>query len=99
MKHPEESVLSVVLSIEFDGAFLSKDDWLWLFSSNATTNGEVALVEIIQNTDKFKDSLGAMAKWGVSQQLISHLKYAKDQGAKWVFFFDYPVKKEVKDGR
>jgi len=92
---PKNNVADVSLSIEFDATEIrgNKTDARWLsnrahmFGSSREPSGKPwCSLSIKMSTDEFKKSLGVMEREGCSQRLISHFKYARDLGAKWVIF-------------
>lgn len=92
---PKSNVVDVSLAVEFDASEFrdNETDARWL-SNRATmfkkaggpSNAPWCTIDIKLPTAEFKDSLGIMEREGCSQRLISHLKYARELGAKWVIF-------------
>lgn len=91
---PKSNVLDVSLSVEFDATEFRNNDvdsrWLsnraTMFKKAGNYEDPWCTIDIKLPTKDFKDSLGIMEREGCSQRLISHLKYARELGAKWVIF-------------
>lgn len=91
---PKNNVLDVSLAVEFDASEFSDNEtdarWLSnrarLFRTAGDSEAPWCAIDIKLPTKEFKDSLGVMEREGCSQRLISHLKYARELGAKWVIF-------------
>jgi hypothetical protein len=85
----KDTIVGIHLVVEFDSSILQKNnlnrEWL----------GHLPLIDqrgriycIDGKTDEFKEDLGKIDNFGCNQDLISHLKWARAEGAKWVIFYE-----------
>lgn len=83
-----DNTKGVYLTIEFDAPFLLEDsaNKQWL-EGLSLTHDRGRLCSIEGSTEDFKRSLGVIESLGCNQDLISHLKYARSEGAKWIIFY------------
>jgi hypothetical protein len=73
-----EKFIGIGVEFTADENFTDKD-WVYIDQHSP--------IDLNKNTKDFLEHLGVMAEHrGCSQKLISYLKYARDMGARWVFF-------------
>jgi hypothetical protein len=84
----KDNVKGVYLTMEFDASSLlespANESWM---KGLPLTHDRGRMCCIDGKTADFKKQLGGLEAIGCNQHLISHLKYARSEGAKWVIFY------------
>jgi len=89
---PKDKLAEVVIMAEYISAELFENepnDLEWC-KQHAEFNHQEAcefMVFVGGNTKDFLNNLGEKSNQGLSQTFISHLKHARDIGAKWAMFY------------
>lgn len=90
--NPKKTLSEVVLVATYDATDLFKDDspdWKWCVDHASFSHNSACefMVYCGGSTLDFKCMLGQMEEQGASQKLISHIKHARDIGAKWAMLY------------
>lgn len=87
----------IYMLAEYDATDLFQDnsdgtpsaDWKWCLDHAQFQHQEACefMIYVGGETEDFLYSLKEMSEQGLSQKFISHLKHARDVGAKWAMFY------------